>query len=332
MQTARASTREHHGDREAKILAHPDLEALVAEKVNQSDRQTRMVPWDPSHTPGPLKEVLVRKPGKKSRQTHSPEDTDYVQAQFYRLGTLTPIVNASRPPHEYGIGTGAGNQHAAYELRQELNRRIAAGKEVTLLAADIADCFPTCPTERVEAMLEELAPLTARYIRKVHERYQIFSGRGTPQGHPIATSVVALALQPSWKDIRAQLLGTATLFTYIDDILIVLDSREEAKIAEAIIARRLAADGMTIRATKTRTYHLEHEPGDYLGFRTYSNAEGATLTPHPHKLKDVTTKLENATGREQRRSILNGYRSAYSAADPAALDLLVEYALQGFRR
>ncbi len=143
-----------------------------------------------------------------------------------------------------------------------------------MVETDIANCFEAIPHDRLMAVIEER--VVDRHVLKLL-RALLRAGvmedgavrrpvTGTPQGgviSPLLANVYLDRLDRAW-----QARGCGVLCRYVDDLVVMCQSRAEAEAALGTLRSILAELGLEPKEAKTRIVHLREggEGLDFLGF------------------------------------------------------------------
>lgn len=201
---------------------------------------------------------------------------------------------------------------------------------------DIANCYPTVCTTKAEAIISATAPRTATYIQRVHRTFQKQTGttRGTPQGHPVASAIVAIAIDDILHSIRQKAFREfgALIVTYIDDIAILAHSTQTVLDLGHSVNNALHAHGMQINPEKTEYVPPHQDVVNYLGYKVYawSHPADTLIAPKPSKAGALAKKLREANGILHQTQIISGYLNAYPSADPEATEMMVRQGMHIF--
>ncbi|WP_296334455.1 reverse transcriptase domain-containing protein [Reyranella sp.] len=195
------------------------------------------------YRPGPLRRVLINRPGKSPRPLAIPCVTDRV-LQTAVLLALAPSLDRwmSRTSFAYRPGRSTG------DALRRLAAELAAGRN-WIADADIRSFFETIP----HALLhEDLAAWIGRgpvlelivgWIASGGSR-----GRGIAQGAPLSPLLANVYLQPL--DVALAVAGLRAI-RYADDFVVACRGRKEAESALDLAARALALRGLELARDKS---------------------------------------------------------------------------------
>ena len=184
------------------------------------------------------------------------------------------------------------------------------------METDIANCFSAIPHDRLMQAIEErvcdravLALIRTLLRAGVMEGVSLRrSASGTSQGGPLSPLLCNAYLH---RLDRAWPAGEhGVLVRYVDDAVVMCDTREQAEAALARLTVLLAGLGLEPKAAKTRIVHLaEGNPGfDFLGFhhrlvrgRTPKSAHLTFLARWPSRkaAQHARDRIREVTGRER---------------------------------
>ena len=195
------------------------------------------------YRPGPLRAVPIAKPSGGIRHLAIPCIADRIvqhaaaAALGHRLERhLTPSSFAYRPQHSVAQAVG-----------RLVTLRLWGYRHV--LEADIADCFAGIPHDRLLATLGQTVP-SPDSLRLVGLWLAGFGGHcGIAQGAPISPLLANLYLDPLDRALAGRRLK---LVRYADDLVLLAQSADRLKGAEARLEAAARALDLALNPTKTR--------------------------------------------------------------------------------
>jgi RNA-directed DNA polymerase len=224
---------------------------------------------------------------------------------------LEPVFEADFLPCSFGFRPG----RSAHDALQVLIDESWRGRR-WVVETDIANCFSAIPHDRLMQAVEErvcdravLALIRTLLRAGVMEGGSLRrSASGTPQGGPLSPGLCNIYLHRLDRAWDAQQHGV--LVRYVDDAVVMCDTRGQAEAALARLTGLLAGLGLEPKAAKTRIVHLaEGNPGfDFLGFhhrlvrgRTPKSAHLTFLARWPSRqaAQHARDRIRGITGRER---------------------------------
>ena len=219
--------------------------------------------------PMPSRRVLIPKPGTSERRPLSiPSVRDRIVQAAVKI-VLEPVFEADFLPCSFGFRP----KRSAHDALQILIDESWRGAR-WVVETDIANCFSAIPHEKLmQAVQERISDQGIRKLLRAMLRAGVMDdgvvrreGSGTPQGGPVSPllcNVYLHRLDRAW-DTREH----GVLVRYCDDLVVMCQSREQAKAALARLTVLLGDLGLEPKIAKTRIVHLvEGGQGlDFLGF------------------------------------------------------------------
>jgi RNA-directed DNA polymerase len=304
------------------------------------------------YRPLPARRVFIPKPGTSEQRPLSiPAVRDRVVQAAAKI-VLEPVFEADFLPCSFGFRPG----RSAHDALQVLIDESWRGRR-WVVETDIADCFSAIPHDRLMQAIEERVCDRAvlALIRKLLRAGVMEGGSlrrsasGTPQGGPLSPLLCNAYLH---RLDRAWQTGEhGVLVRYVDDAVVMCDTRKQAEAALARLTGLLAGLGLEPKAAKTRIVHLaEGNPGfDFLGFhhrlvrgRTPKSAHLTFLARWPSRkaAQHARDRIRQITERkrlwmadewivEELNQFLRGWGGYFRYGNSARLfDAISQYALE----
>jgi len=222
---------------------------------------------------------------------------------------LEPVFEAGFLPCSFGFRPG----RSAHDALQVLIDESWRGRR-WVVETDIANCFSAIPHDRLmQAIGERVCDRAVLALIRTLLRAGVMEGgslrrsaSGTPQGGPLSPLLCNAYLH---RLDRAWSAGEhGVLVRYVDDAVVMCDTREQAEAALARLTVLLAGLGLEPKTAKTRIVHLaEGNPGfDFLGFhhrlvrgRTPKSAHLTFLARWPSRkaAQHARDRIREITGR-----------------------------------
>ena len=237
-----------------------------------------------SWRPLPARRVLIPKPGSSERR---PLAIAAVRDRIVQAAVkivLEPVFEAGFLP----CGFGFRPKRSAHDALQVLIDEAWRGRR-WVVETDIANCFSAIPHEELmQAVEERISDQGVLKLLRVMLRAGVMEdGRvrrevtGTPQGgpaSPLLCNIYLHRLDRVW-DVGQY----GVLVRYCDDLVVMCDTRQQAKAALKRLEAVLGGLGLELKAAKTRIVHLtedkDAEGFDFLGFHHRWVRARGTVSP-----------------------------------------------------
>jgi CRISPR-associated endonuclease Cas1 len=207
-----------------------------------------------------------------------------VQQALYDL--LDPVIDRMLEPESVGFRKGCSRQLVAARIEALLQEGYRYAWR-----ADVEDFFPSVDHGRLEALLRANLPLAdAPVIDLVmlcvragflYQGVEHVRARGLAQGAPLSSLLSNLYLDEFDEILQAR---GAKMVRYVDDILVLSRTREEAEDVERLAADVLHRLGLRFNAEKTAVHAVE------AGFTFLGMSFGPDADSHAHA--ELTVAVE----------------------------------------
>src|SRR6266571_1816070 len=261
--------------------------------------------------PLPARRVFIPKPGRgEFRPLSIPAVRDRI-VQAAVKAVIEPIFEADFVECSFGFRP----RRSAHDALQVLIDESWRGRR-WVVETDIASCFEAIPHDRLmQAIEERVCDRAVLALIRTLLRAGVMEGgslrrstAGTPQGGPLSPLLCNAYLHRLDRAWDAQQHGV--LVRYVDDAVVMCDTREQAEAALARLTVLLAGLGLEPKAAKTRIVQLaEGNPGfDFLGFhhrlvrgRTPRSAHLTFLARWPSRkaTQHARDRIRELTGRQR---------------------------------
>ncbi|MCA1700897.1 MAG: group II intron reverse transcriptase/maturase [Actinobacteria bacterium] len=219
--------------------------------------------------PLPARRVFIPKPGREElRPLSIPAVRDRVVQAAAKI-VIEPIFEADMLECSFGFRP----RRSAHDALQVLVDEAWRGRR-WVAESDVANCFEAIPHSGLMSAIEER--IVDRHVLKLlramlragvmEDRAVRRSDAGTPQGgviSPCLCNVYLHRLDRQWTE-----RGHGILVRYVDDLVVMCQSRAEAERALDALRTILSELGLTLKDAKTRIVELREggEGLDFLGF------------------------------------------------------------------
>jgi RNA-directed DNA polymerase len=263
------------------------------------DALAKLIPWKPL----PTKRVYIPKANGKKRPLGIPSIVDRCLQAIVK-NALEPYWESKFEGTSYGFRPGRSS-HDAISKIYLIARPNKTKKWV--VDADIKGCFDNIAHE---PLMETIGNFSSRKI--IHQwlkaGYMDEGGfhnteSGTPQGGIISPLLANIALHGMEDALgikhncRGEIIGKRAIVRYADDLVIFVETKEDAEKAKTILNQWLGKKGLELSEDKTRIVHLK-EGFDFLGFniRHYTTNNTQTgwkllITPSKKSILSIRNKL-----------------------------------------
>jgi RNA-directed DNA polymerase len=295
--------RANHGAPGVDGESFEDIESRgLGEWKNGLREELRNKTYQPGYPLGPVRRVMIPKPGGGERPLGIPTIRDRVAQTAAKL-ILEPIWEAELEPNAYGYRPRKSAQGAIRKVEELLHEGYT-----DVVDADLSKYFDTIPhSELLQCVARRIVDRYMLHLIKmwlkvpVEERdgngkRRLTGGkdndRGTPQGgviSPVLANLYMNRMLKGWRQSRRGEQFRAHMVNYADDFVIL----SRGKAAEALEWTRgvLERLELTLNEKKTSVRNAREERFDFLGYTFgphYSPRTGREYIGHSPSKKSVS--------------------------------------------
>lgn len=240
-----------------------DFGSRLDDELPKLSRQLR----DGAYRPQAVRRVHIPKPGShETRPLGIPSVRDRV-VQAAVVNVIEPIFEREFAEHSYGFRPGRGCKDA---LRR-VDGLVKAGYHF-VVDADLKSYFDTIPHEPLMTRLKQrIADGSVLSLVESFLKAGILEGMtewtpdaGDPQGAVLSPLLSNIYLNPL---DHAVAQAGFEMVRYADDFVILCRTADEAARALEFVRQWVAANGLTLHATKTKIVDVRTDGFEFLGYR-----------------------------------------------------------------
>ena len=295
-------------DRVSKTIYGENLSANLEALITRMKRM--------SYRPGPVREVLIPKEGKKGATRPlgiSNFEDKLIQKRMQEI--LEAIYEPLFLDSSYGFRPGKSCHDAIKALTKHLFR-----EEVeVVIDVDLANFFGKIDRQMLKDMISTKIKdrKFMRYISRMFTAGVLADGElsmsdeGVVQGScvsPVFSNIMAHYVVDVWLEetVKPLLRGNMQVFRYADDLVICCQYEEDAKRVRIALGKRLNKYNLALNEEKTKMVNfskrksrqgIKQEAFDYLGFTFYlgKSRNGVTIPKLKTSGKRLRSKLKKVT-------------------------------------
>lgn len=191
-----------------------------------------------------------------------------------------------------------------HAITQEVSSRLNQSKTCWVLRCDIKDFFPSLNYQSALDALQHFRPQLDSWTKCAIASVLESSPRGLPQGSPLSPLLAELSMAEVDKH-----LSKVKGFRYVDDFVILTQSKEEAETQAQTLTRIIKPLGLQLNTNKTSISHYPEVSFSFLGehyppppeqnilVQAPTGSEGLGLPSYSGEQPTVTTITEGGTAR-----------------------------------
>lgn len=240
-----------------------DFGSRLDDELPKLSRQLR----DGAYRPQAVRRVHIPKPGShETRPLGIPSVRDRV-VQAAVVNVIEPIFEREFAEHSYGFRPGRGCKDA---LRR-VDGLVKAGYHF-VVDADLKSYFDTIPHEPLMTRLKQRIA-DGSVLSLVESFLKAGILEGMTEWTPDAGALQGAVLSPLLSNIYLNPLDHAVaqagfeMVRYADDFVILCRTADEAARALEFVRQWVAANGLTLHATKTKIVDVRTDGFEFLGYR-----------------------------------------------------------------
>jgi retron-type reverse transcriptase len=251
-----------------------------------------------TYTPAPLRPVSVPKSSGGQRLIRIPTLGDRIVQHAFMV-SMVPVLEADFLPTNWGARPGM-NVIGALE-----NLRVVLGRTGThMLKVDVRQCFDRIRLSAVRQALSRrfCGSMFWRLFDVMANTWALAPGEGIPAGAPASPLFINVALSDQDEALFDR-LGTHPM-RWLDDVVVVVDGRDEAERCLELIRESLVPSGLELHPSKTEIVPVE-QGTCVLGVHVKRTPAGEVqLVVDPTRLRASEQEIYQKKTPEKQRSAL----------------------------